>query len=234
MTIRINALDGTISGGKNDKQAFIALVQGYAKIKAEQIAALTDSSTGDATPTAAEVQAVAAFEGAAADGSSLAGKASTETALGKVKNAVTELATKANAFAAALGVTGLTDSSGGTTADGTIAACDQSVTGATTGAVVATTNAIVTAINDGFHEIALVVNRCAVAVGHTELAIDETFATANGTAPAIATETGTAADPGVTKVEMDAALVKWVDNIAFLAAKLNTFRTTEALKITAV
>lgn len=232
MTIKVKK-DGTYVGASNHTDVIRALIQQTTKLKAEQIAALTDNSTGDPTPTAGEVQVVAAFAGAAASGSNLAGKATTETALGKVKNAITELATKANAFATALGVTGLTDSSGGTAADGTIAACDVSVTGATTGALVENSNTIRLAINDAFAEITKVVNRCAVAVGHDELEIDyDDFASTNGTVGAIGTDTGTAADPGVTKAEMDAALVKWVDNIAYIAAKLNDLRTTEAVFVT--
>lgn len=233
MTVKIRK-DGTYTGANNHTEVLIALTQQGAKQKLEGVAALTDSSGGDATPTADAVQTVADFAGAAASGSNLAGKATTETALGKVKDAVTELATKTNAMLALLGLTQLTDNSGGTTADGTIAALDQTVTGASTGAVVATTNAIVAVINDAFNEIGLKVNVIATALGVTPVTIASGFATKNGTIAAISTSTGTAADPGVTKAEMDAALVKWADNVAYLAAKLNTYRTAAAVKVVRV
>jgi len=230
MTVKIKT-DGTYTGADNHTKVLIELAKQGAKQKIEGVAALTDSSGGDATPTADKVQIVADFVSTAASGSSLAGKATTETALGKVKNGITELATTTNAVLALLGLTQLTDNSGGTSADGTIAAYDASVTGATTGAVVATTNAIVAVINDAFNEIALKVNIIALAVGVDPVTIDSTFATKNGTIAAISTDTGTAADPGVTKVAMDAALVKWQDNTAYLAAKLNEFRTAAAVKV---
>ena len=223
MTIKVRK-DGTLQGATGIHDVVYALAAQAAKTKAGEVAALTDNSSGDATPTANAVQSVAAFVGAAASGSNLADKTTFEAALGKVKNAVTELAAKANAVAAKVGVAGVTDNSGGTAADGTIAACDQSVTGASTGSLVDDTNAIRVVINDAFAEITKVVNRCAVAVGETKVSASADFAAANGTIAAISTATGTAASPGVTKVEADAALVTWVDNIAFLVAKLNSIR----------
>ncbi len=229
-------LDGTFEGVSNMTEFLIALTNQTIKIKAEQVAALTDNSTGDDTPTADAVVAVGgAFANVAASGSSLADKTTTEAALVKIKNAITELATKANTFATALSVTGLTDSSGGTTADGTIAACDQSVTGAATGVLAVNINADALLIDGAFAEITLVANRCAVAAGVAPLNITYTgFPTNDGTIAAVSTGGGTAASPGVTKVAMDAALVSWVNNVAYIAAKFNELRATEPVQVTVI
>ena len=235
MTIKIKKEDGTYIGAANHTEVIRELAVGQAKLKLENsVAALTDSSGGDATPTADEVQFVDAFVGAANSGTSLAQKAATETALGKVKNAVTELATKTNEILALLGLTQLTDNSGGTAADGTIAAMDTSTTAATTGCVVATTNAIVTVINDAFNELGLKANIIAKAVGIEGVNLAADFASKNGTIAAISTSTGTAADPGVTKAEVDAALVIWADNVAYLAALLNAARAAAPVKAVVV
>lgn len=229
--VKVNRKDGTNNKGKNQREVTALILDQMAKAKCETVTALTDNSTGNASPAAAKVQYVAPFTSAANSGTSLAQKAATETALGKIKDAVAELAAQANTFATLLGATGLTDNSGGTTPDKTIAACDKSVTAATTGAQITETNAIAVSINDAFAEIVKVLNRVASSLNLSKLTLETGMPTANGTIPAIATVVGTAADPGITKVAMDAALVKWVDNIAYIAAKLNTFRAVANVQI---
>lgn len=234
MTAKIKS-DGTLVGVSNLTEFLVKAANTIAKIKAETVVALTDSSTGDATPAAATVQAVAAFVNEADVATSLAKKTETETALGKVKNAITELATKANEYATILGVTGLTDESGGTAADDTIAALDQSTVAAATGVVIASVNPIRVVINDAFAEITKVTNRCCVAAGVAELAIDyDDFEDTDGTIAEIATDGGTAADPGISAAAIDAALVKWADNVAFIAAKLNVLTATAATQVTVI
>ncbi len=234
MTIKIRKQDGTYIGNKGTgghTDVIIALAEQSSKGRLERFTALTDSSGGTAGAT---VQKLATLVGAAASGSSLAGKATTETALDKVKDAITELATQTNLMLARLGLTTLTDSSGGAAADLTIAALDVSVTGAATGAVVATTNAIFATIDDAFYELGLKANILAKAVGIAPLTFSSGFATKNGVIAAISTSTGTAADPGVTKVEMDAALVKMAANVKLLATRLNLFQSAAVSSIVVV
>ena len=238
---KINLKDLTYLNATSHSRVLADLAQSIGKLKAEAVAALTDSSGGNAA-LAGGVQGVAAFVNAANAATNLAGKATTETALGKVKDAITELATKANEYATRLSVTGLTDSSGGATADGTIAALDLSVTAAATGAQATETNAIRLVINDACYELANLVNRLCIATDVTAATITKTnfaqnsdgLVTKNSTIAAISTGTGTAADPGITKAAMDAALVVWGANVAYLAAKLNALRTVAANKTVVV
>lgn len=228
--------DGTFQGANSTADALHLLAQSIGKLKAEAITALTDSSAGDATPASGQVDYVAAFTNTANAATNLAGKATTETAIGKVKDAVTELVQKTNSFASRLGLDQFTDNSGGTTADGTIAALDQSVTAAATGALKTNTDAIFANLNKIFYNLTRKVNECAKACGVSELNISTTF-TANvvmsDTIAVIATDTGTAASPGVSKAEMDAALVKMANNVAYIAAKLNELRTASAAAVVA-
>lgn len=220
MPVKINGKSGIYSDGVNHTQAIIALAKAAASSKISSVSALTDNSTGSATSNT--VLPVTAFSNAANAATNLAQKAATETALGKVKDAVKELATKINAINTKLGLDTVTDNSGGAAADGTIAAMDVAVTAATTGAQATETNAIRLVINDAFRELVSCVNQAATAVGVEKVTCDlSAFASRDKTIAAISTGTGTAADPGITKVAMDAALTKWANNVAVLAAKIN-------------
>lgn len=238
---KINRHDLTYVNATSHSRVLSDLALTVSKLKVEAIAALTNNSGGNATPTGG-VKAVAAFVNAANASTNLAQKAATETALGKVKDAITELATKANAMATVLSLPTVTDSSGGASADGTIAALDLTTTAATTGSQATETNAIRLVINDAFIELAALVNRICKATDVTELTITKTdFAqTADGllvtnkAIAAVSTSTGTAADPGITKAAMDAALAVWGANVAYIATKLNEIRTVAPNKVVVV
>lgn len=234
MPVKLNKLDGSNDSGKNPTELIVLLAQQLTKKNLEGVAALTDNSGGDATPTAAKIQYVDAFVEVADAGTTSADVTNAAAILVTVKDAITELATKANAYAVLAGVTGLTDNSGGTGADGTIAAIDTTVTAATTGAQDTETNANRVLINNGFREIATVVNRLAVAAGQPKLVIDTELGSATGTIAAITTAVGSAASPAVTKAAFDAAVVKWQDNVAYLAATLNTLRTVAVGNVTVI
>ncbi len=225
--------DGTLVGVSNETELLIALINQTIKIKAEQVAALTDNSTGTA---GAGLEAVGqTFVNAANSGTSLAQKTASEAQLVTVQNAITELATKANTFATALSVTGLTDSSGGTAADGTIASITQTATAATTGVLAVNLNADALTIDGAFAEITRVVNRASVACGVAPVTIDYTaFPTTDGTVAAITTGGGTAADPGVTAVAFAAAMVKWAANVKLLSTQMNLLRATAPVQVTAI
>lgn len=178
---------------------------------------LTDSSggTGGTGITAASVAQV----NVANSSTSLAQKAATETALGTVKDALVELYAKANAYAAKAGIDQITYNGGGTAADGTVSAVTVSVTAAATGAQATETNAQFVLINSAFYNVGVLTNKLLRAMGSTTLTLPvDTYL---ATVPAIAGTVGTAADPGVTKVAVDAALTIFRTNAATVATKLN-------------
>mgnify|MGYP007083426500 CR=1 FL=1 len=237
MTVKLNKLDGSNNAGKNPTELLILLAKQSQKLKVEQsVAALTDNSSGDATPAADSVQTVGAFanEADAGGGGSSADATAAAAVLVTVKNAITELVAKTNEYAEVLGLAELTDNSGGAAVDGTIAAIDTTVTAATTGAQATETNAARLTINAAFLEIGTKVNEIASALGLEELTLDDTATTPDGTVAAVTTAVGSAADPAVSKTAFDAAVVKWTDNVAFIAAKLNEFRTVAPVEIVAV
>lgn len=181
--------------------------------------ALTDSSTG----TAGTLAKVAAATNVAATGTDLADKATTETALGTVKNALATLFAKANTAATAVGLATVTYSGGGTSGGNTLAAMTKTVTGAATGAQATEFNAVVASLNTAFYILAGHVNRLAVATGEDAVNAAALSGMVHATTiAAIGTGTGTAASPGVTKVVADAALVAFANNAATIAAALNT------------
>jgi hypothetical protein len=208
------------------EDVLVALARSHARVQAAGVADLTNSSGGSGT---AVNLVETAFANEAASGSSLAGEATVEAANAKLANAVATLAAKANAAAAAIGVSALTDNSGGTSGGDTLAAVDQSVTGAATGAQATQANVTRLAVNNALYEVAVKVNELAVATGHDVLVVDNSDGyAADGTIAVIATDAGTVADPGVGKAEFDAALVIWANTIDAIADKLATIVSTSA------
>ena len=205
------------------------------------ITALTDSTggTADAATAGRRLFKPATAVGGAASGSNLAGKASTETALGAAVDGVAEIAAKANAMAARLGLGALTYNGGGATPDDTLAAVSNAVTGATTGAVVADFNAVVAALADAQAAVAHQVSRIARACGVPATSLGTAgwapnFNLASGAVAALSTATGTAASPGVLKTEADAALGVLRNNLATMAAVLNACRVQGAPAVVAI
>lgn len=233
--IKINAKDGTYTGTANHTKVIQHLAQQAAKqkIEASGAAVLTDSSGG--TNTGGLIKTVAAFVDAAASGSDLADQTTSNAVLTAVKDAVKEISTKANAYAGLLGTSTVTDSGGGTAADGTIGAIAATVTGAATGIKATETNIVRLALEDAFVELTSVVNKLAVAAGLYPVTLNFTpTASKNGTIGVITVATGTAATPGVKKSVFDAACVVYRDNVAVLAAKLNEIKTASAQRIVVV
>lgn len=234
MTVKVNRKDGSNNAGKNPTELLIALAQDVAKIKLENagLTAFTDNSTGDPTPAADAVQEVAAFTETAdgGGGGTSADATAAAAVLVTVKNAIKELSTRTSAIAAKIGVPDFTaDNGGGATADGTIAAIDQTVTAATTGAQDTETNASRVTINNAFYEVTYKVNEIARALGLPELAVFS--GTRTGTIALITTTVGSAGDPAVSKADFDAAVTKWADNVAFIAAKLDSFIAVSAVNV---
>lgn len=220
MAIKVNA-GYDISTGNTVEKVVLELVKAHARNCVSGITDLTDSSGGTASGSGTLVALSTSLTNAANSGTNLAQKASTETALSAAKDALKELATKANEYATKLGLDNLTWNGGGTAADGTVGSIGVSVTAATTGAKATETNAILGAMNVATYKLGVLVNKLAVATGVGTLNLTALQTTFTSTVATLSTDTGTAADPGITKAAVDAELVKVRNNVATIAAKLN-------------
>lgn len=214
--------------GRTDEALISELVKAHARTVLSSVTDLTNNSGG--TPAATLVAASTSLVNAANSGTSLVSTATAASALGTVVDAIAELYTKANAYATKLGLANVVYSGGGAAADGTIGAITVSTTAATTGAQASNINTDLAAINTAIYNVAVLTNEIMHAVKGTELVVyQDTLLT---TIPSIPVATGSAADPGVTKVAMDAELVKLANNVASIAATLNT--ANDALTATLV
>lgn len=209
---------GTIAGATSPHDVLRALAQTEARRVTSGVTALTNNSGGT---EGTAIVAHDAVTNAAASGSNLAQKASTETALGTVLDGLAEIIAKANATGTALGYAdfNVTDSSGATAADGTLGAVTVSVTGATTGVQAADLTDTLDDLDNMQYHAAKQVNKLLAAVGLDEVTVPYVKTTAS-TIAAITVSGGTAADPGVTKAAVDAILVDYRNNIKTLAEKL--------------
>lgn len=220
-----------LSGGHDQQEVLRKLAQTLAhkKLNDASVASLTDNSGGTAG-TLSEISL--GFTNVAASGSSLAGKATSEAAYTTALDALRELYTKANAAATSLGIANITYSGGGASTDGTIAAVTVSVTGAATGVVAASTNTFVEQLDTAFYNLGNLTNKLCEACGVTGVTMGYTKDTAT-TIAAITISGGTAADPGITKVAVDASLVIARANVATIAAALNRCTATYNIKVLA-
>lgn len=214
---------GMAEGGVDINNAVRELAQQNAHILANGVADLTNNAGG----SAGSIVAITDFSNVAASGSNLADKTETEAALNLVKDALLELATKANAVASVLGIEELTYNGGGTSADGTILAITVSVAGATTGVQATEMNATKDALDNATYQVAILINKlCAacgldkVDIGYQRVIVDPVTA--------ITVAGGSAADPGVTKAAVDTALVVYQTNIKTLGDKLVAMANTAA------
>jgi hypothetical protein len=230
--VKLKKFGSTRSGEHNFAYIFRKLAQQSARRAIASATALTQSSGG----TAGIVGPVALAVGGAADGSNLAGKATSEAAFTTVLDALGELYTKANALATTLSVPTVTNSGGGATPDGTVDALTVTVTGAATGILVADTNTFLTALNKSVYNLAIIVRNLCRATHNTEptMASFGAFATRLTTIPAITISGGTAASPGVLKTEAEAALAKMRVNVKTLGDLLNTIIATQTALVVAV
>lgn len=219
MTIRLT--DGANNQGKavDEHGVLAALVKQASRLALTGLTDVTDSSGGTATTSVVAMST--ALTNVADAGSTLASKATAESALTTVLAALNELAAKANAAAVALGLPAVTYNAGGGAPNNTIEAITVSTTGATTGAQAAATNAVIANLNAATYTVTQQINKVLKATGYATVPVFAgSFQT---TVPAITVDVGTAASPGVTKVALDAELVKARANIATLAAKVNAF-----------
>lgn len=215
---------GRIDGGSN-QHLIVAIAQQHARQAASAVSALTDSSGGTASASRVVVDVLADLANVANSGGNLATATSALASLNLVKDALLELATKANAVADAVGFSAadkIVYNGGGTAVDGTIAAIAASTAGAT-GAQATNLNASILALNEAMFSVSHLVNKLAIAQGKPQLVIqidgeyDETVA-------AITLAAGSDASPGVTKVALDAKLTLYAANVATIAARINDLR----------
>lgn len=238
MTIKLSSSTaGRVDGGSN-QHLIVALAQQLARIPASSVSALTDSSTGVASASRAIVPVPADLTNVPNASTNLASGSTSLAGLNAVKDALLELATKANAIATAIGADPLTYNGGGTAADGTVNAIGVT-TAATTGAKATESNTSISALNVALADVAHFVNRLARATGKSRLVIDKTLAQSsvtNGTitVSALTLSTGTAADPGVTKAAFDAKLALYAANVATIAAKINDIRSAYVPEVVVV
>lgn len=195
-----------------------------AAVVATTLADLTDDSGGAAADgTVGAITIPPAFTEA---GTASAQKAGFETALGTVKNALTELAAKVVAAKAIVPATDMTSAIGGTAADGTIAAITVALTGVNTSiAAYAGSKTVCENIRNYYATLICEVNKLCVAVGVTKL-VDSTGGSIISPAlGALSVDTGTAVDgtalSGISEVGGEAFLVACAAATKEIATKLN-------------
>ena len=217
--------NGAFTGAKSIAGVLRGIAQQYAAsvMQAASVDDLTDNSGGTAGDTIALPGTLTATD---ADGSNLASKTTTQNAIDTVVDGLVELVAKANTIATAVGLDTVTDTSGGTAADGTIAAVTVATTGAATGAALAETEALRKQVNNYIATAVGMTNEICASVGVSKLQLSG-LGDHQSTVAAISVDVGTAATPGVSKADMDALLAVWRNHVASIAAKL-----TEANAVT--
>lgn len=193
-----------------------------------------DNSGGTAGATLADIPTPSH---SAQDGTNAVAKTEAETSFGQVVDGLAEIIAQANLVRAEMPevFAALVDNTGGSAADGTIAAIDDSATGVDS-AMCASAGArtVVAALRSAVAQAGYYVNKLCVATGQTAL-VDGITSNAAADAEwgvtfaAISTDTGTAADGSAadaangiyTKAEFDVAVGAMADAIASMAAKLD-------------
>lgn len=224
--------------GVNDG-ALADAVRGIAQTFAARAAAAVDDLTADnsgGTPGAA-IAAIPDFTLSVLGTNDAVAKAELETAFDGVVDAVSELIAQANAVRAVIpdAFALLVDNTGGTAADGTIAAIDVSATGAGASLASATgTNTVLSTLRSRVAQIASYVNKLCVATGVAPLTLDLTshvvadaewgvvFAAVDiDTGATVSGADTTAANACVLKTEFDTTMPVLANAVASMAAKLD-------------
>lgn len=233
MVTKINAKTFNGAGNVHNGTLAKALHAVAAAHSRRIVASLSDiTDNGGGTNDAAGVKKFTpftAFQAGTGDG---VAKTEFEASAGAVRDALKEIAAQVNVIRAKVpGFAALTDSMGGTAADGTIAAIDDSMTGtdATAATMVAHpgANTVMQALDARTGQLTYFVNQLRVALGMSKIGceIKQSYGT---TLAAVSTSTGTAtggsnalADATVSKAQADAALDLMSDNIKTLSTALN-------------
>lgn len=208
--------------GVSSHDALVALAQFQVLVALDSVTNVTNSVGGSPSGTYAVVAVPADCVNAAASGTDLADKATTESALGTVRDAIKEVYAKYNTAAAKVGLPSLTDNLGGTAADGTAGAITVSVTGAATGVQAAALNTTLGSLNEAMYVAAAAVAKLAHTSGTAKPVIATgAIGTWVTTVPALTISGGTAADPGVKKSVVDAKLALYRTNLNTIITALN-------------
>src|SRR5262245_47261703 len=154
ITIKKKTFSGTskvFSGELAEAVRGLAQYQAAVKLDTAAVTALTNSAGGFANGTINEIGNVTPALLGTTD---CAQKAGFESALGTVKDAIAEIVAKLNAIRAVVpAFPALTDSTGGTAADGTVAAITVALTGVGTSlASAAGSQAVITRLKDAISQ----------------------------------------------------------------------------------
>jgi hypothetical protein len=215
MTITIDRT-GSYRNATSHTQVLRGLAVDFARLAVKGTTPLTNNTGGNSSFLAVAVSGV----NTPVSGTNLAQKAATETALGTVLDALSEVYAFANGVAAKLGIPTVTYSGGGAAADGTVGAVAASTTGAATGCTKAGFDPVLAKLNDAFYNAAALTAKIAEATGvkHDKIVLTGKL---SGSVSAISTDTGAAAATALTKATVDAALSVFQDNAHALIAVLN-------------
>lgn len=232
MVTRINRSTFTGSGKVFDgtlAAAVMSLAQGHARRVAASLSDITDNGGG--TNDVGGLRDPGTFTPFEESGTASTAKAEFETAVGGVRDAIKEIVAQCNTIRAKVpAFDALTDSMGGTAADGTIAAIDDSMTAAAADLVaVDGANAVFATLNARMSQACFYVNKLRAACGMSAIASElDDYSGMSGTFAAVSTDTGTAVDGSdaeenatVSKAEADAKLDVMSDNIKTLSTALN-------------
>lgn len=231
--------EGQIYGAQDGSlgDIIVKLAQDNARVKLAALSDLTDNSTGTSAGTLA-AQAGGNIARGTLSGTNLAPKAGFDTAVGKIKNAISTLIAQINVGFTPLGLPLITDSTGGTSGAGTIAALDKALTAVNASAVDAVSGAAsLEAIRNALIQVKGYANQLAYAAGRAEIGglINATekgkflnnrivaAIPASGTAVA-----GTVTNSSILDADMDVELSVIANNIASLATFLNGITGTAA------
>ena len=243
MTVRIDAkkfsgashvYDGDLSAALRE----LSIANAKRVMVTAAVAAITDNGGGaGANGTIEAITLPPAFTEV---GTASAQKAEFETALGLVKDALTEVGTKLEEVVAILPAVDFTDSSGGTAADGTIAVMDVSMTAvATSIAAYAGATTRCTAIRNAIATMANATNLVRAAVGLSAI-VDSSGGTPTlpRVVAALSTDTGTAVDgtalSGISKTGADAFLAACAAAVKELSTAVNAVSAVTAPATTTV
>lgn len=232
MTIKINkhtfsgtssVFDGKLAG------ILMSLAANQAIIAAATVADLTDNSGGTANGT---ISAIPVITNHQLVGTDSVQKAATETALGTVRDALSEIIAQLNDVKAVLpAFPTLADNTGGTAADGTVGAISVTLAGVSVSLASAVgVRAVAAALASRLAQATHFVNLAAATVGIVPVVDNSGGASSVATTfAAVSLDTGAAVDgadatdakAGVAKTEADALLAALRDGVTELVVKLN-------------
>lgn len=211
---------GHVVGASSTTEVLAALSQTVAKLVLGNTGSLVDNSGGTSVTA---LDAASAVPLANHTGSNLAKASDVEARFGEVRDALRELAAKANEIATRLGIPTLTWNGGGAAPNGVVDAIGSTIAAQSSGAAAAQVNAALAALDRGLFTIARFVNRICVAVGEGELVLGEGAAAFafQSPVPPIAITVGADGSPAVRVADVQAKLTILRNNVRTIVSKIN-------------